>query len=76
MGVSKNKRTIAIGEKLKQLRKDNGYTSYENFAMDHDINRMYYWGAEKGRNLSLKYLIKILKIHNLTLHEFFKDLDV
>ena len=31
-----------IGERLRELRKAKGYSSYENFAFDHDIPRMQY----------------------------------
>lgn len=63
-----------IAEKIKLLRKEKGFTSYETFAFEYDINRVQYWRIEKGNNITLKTLIKVLAIHNLTLNEFFKDL--
>jgi len=65
---------LQIAEKIKTLRKEKGYTSYETFAYDFDINRVQYYRIEKGQNITLKTLIKVLKIHNLTIQEFFKDL--
>jgi transcriptional regulator with XRE-family HTH domain len=62
-----------IGEKLKKLRIDKGYTSYEQFAIAHDLHAAYYWNIEKGRNISIDYLQKLLNIHGLTFEEFFKD---
>lgn len=60
-----------IGEKLKQLRIDAGYTSYEKFAWDNDINRTQYWKIEKGKtNLTLKSLMKVLLIHKMGLLTF------
>lgn len=65
-----DQRLIDIGDKLKKLRIQNGYTSYENFALDHDLNRKYYWSVEKGRNISIAYLLKILDIHKVSLEQF------
>lgn len=51
-----------IATKLKQLRIEKGYTSYENFAMDFDLSRAYYWKVERGRqNLSMDYFYRCSK---------------
>jgi transcriptional regulator with XRE-family HTH domain len=63
-----------IARKIKLLRKQNGYTSYENFALDHGLDRKQYWRAETGSNLTIKSLVKILKIHKIDLKSFFIDL--
>ena len=63
-----------IANKIKQLRKDKGYTSYETFAFDNEINRVQYWRIENGHNITLKSLLKILSIHNVTIENFFCDL--
>jgi transcriptional regulator with XRE-family HTH domain len=61
-----------IGAKLAELRKKKGYTSHESFAYDHDIPRMHYWRIENGKtNLTIRSLLKILAIHNMSLKEFF-----
>jgi transcriptional regulator with XRE-family HTH domain len=65
---------IVIGKKLKQLRMDAGYKSYETFANDYDIDRKQYWRAEKGANLTLRTVIKLIKIHKISLPEFFTGL--
>ena len=62
-----------IGEKLKAIRIAKGFTSYENFALENNIDRKQYWRIEKGHNLTLKSLIKILDIHGLSLKSFFND---
>ncbi len=67
-------RNAAIAAKIKQLRIGAGFTSYENFAVQYDLDRKYYWSIEKGRNISLEYLYKILEIHQLTLEEFFQGI--
>ncbi|MCK9480918.1 MAG: helix-turn-helix domain-containing protein [Bacteroidia bacterium] len=65
-----------IGAKLKRLRIEKGYTSYENFAMDFDLSRAYYWKVERGQqNLSMDYFLSLLKIHEISLKDFFSDID-
>ena len=68
------KRIQKIGEKLKELRKARGYSSYENFAFQHDIPRVQYGRIEKGVNFRITTLMRILDIHKISLEEFFKDL--
>lgn len=69
-------RIKAVAEKLKQLRKDKGYKSYETFAWDNDLNRVQYHRMEKGENFTMKSLLKILDVHKLTLRDFFADITV
>ena len=64
---------VSIGIKLAQLRRKNGYKSYESFAIDNNLSRMHYWRMEKGKtNLTIKSLVKILDIHHITIEDFFK----
>lgn len=66
-----------VGEALKKLRKEKGYGSHVGFANDNEIDQKYYFQVEKGkRNLSLGYLAKVLKAHDLKLGQFFNDLDI
>lgn len=60
--------------RIKQLRIESGYSSYETFALDNNIDRKQYWRAENGSNLTLKSLIRILNIHKITFFEFYKDI--
>jgi transcriptional regulator with XRE-family HTH domain len=63
-----------IGQKLRNLRKKQGYTSAESFAYDHDLPRVHYWRIESGKvNITLKSLYKILSIHKMSIEEFFGD---
>lgn len=64
-----------IGKKLKQLRIDAEYSSYETFANDYDLDRKQYWRIENGTNLTLSTLNKILKIHKVSFQEFFKGIE-
>ncbi|AKQ46426.1 hypothetical protein TH63_13610 [Rufibacter radiotolerans] len=62
----------AIGERLKAIRIQKGYTSYEAFALDHDLGRMQYWRLETGKtNITVKTLYKVLEIHEMSFPEFF-----
>ena len=63
-----------ISQKLKEIRLSKGYTSYETFAFENELNRVQYWRIESGQNITLKTLIKVLQIHEKSLEEFFKDL--
>ena len=64
-----------VGARIRELRKQAGYTSYENFAQAHELDRKHYWRTEKGTNLSLTTLLKILDIHKISLEEFFKGIN-
>ncbi len=65
-----------IGKKLKFLRIKAGYTSFENFAIEHDISSSYYWKTEQGLvNIGMKYFLKLLKIHSITPQDFFESIS-
>jgi transcriptional regulator with XRE-family HTH domain len=72
--INETNELIKIGERLQQLRTKNGYGSYEDFAIKNDLSRMQYWRIEKGKtNLTFRSLIVILKIHKISLKDFFAD---
>ncbi len=66
---------IKIGERLKTLRKEKGFTSYRRFADENDIEPKVYWKIEEGKS-DFKYssLKRILTGLDLTVAEFFKEL--
>ena len=64
-----------IAKKLKQLRINKGYKSYETFALDNELDRKQYWRIENGSNITLATLLKILKIHRISLKRFFSDFN-
>ncbi|WP_190810351.1 helix-turn-helix domain-containing protein [Flagellimonas sp. S3867] len=64
----------AIADRIKELRIRSGYTSYEAFAVENGLPRKNYWRIEKGENFTINSLIRILKIHGITLEEFFKGI--
>ncbi len=69
-----DERIEKIAARIKQLRIQKGYVSYEFFAWEHQIPRVQYWRMEKGTNFTFKNLLRILDAHGMTLEEFFSDL--
>jgi transcriptional regulator with XRE-family HTH domain len=68
-------RIVYTAKKLEKIRKEKGFTSYENFAIEYGISRMQYWRMEKGTNFTFESLLKILDAHQMSLAEFFADFD-
>ena len=63
-GHSKQEIWIQLtSERLKELRKEAGYSSYETFATENDLDRKQYWRVENGLNITIRTLTKILGIH-------------
>lgn len=62
-----------MGKRITDLRKKAGYSSQENFAYDADIPRALYGRYEKGANLTIGSLHRILNHHNITFKEFFAE---
>jgi len=67
-------RIIKVAEKLRELRIKKGYSNHEYFAWDNKINRVQYWKVEKGSNITMKTLLKILDIHGISISDFFNDI--
>lgn len=61
-----------ICSRIKQLRIDAGYTSLEKFAYEFDINRTQYARYERGEDMRISSLLKVLDAHGVTLEEFFR----
>ncbi|MFD2164525.1 helix-turn-helix domain-containing protein [Paradesertivirga mongoliensis] len=63
-----------IGERLRKIRKEKGYSSPDKFAYEHGINRSQYGKYEAGsEDLRISSLIKVLNKLGVTLSEFFSD---
>ena len=62
-----------LGNRLKELRIKNGYTNYEYFAFENGLGRSQYGKYEKGGNIQFDTLINIIKIHGMTVKEFFSE---
>lgn len=66
----------AIAERLKELRKAKGYSNYEHIAFELGMSRSAYWRLETGVNFELKTLIKICRLLNISLEEFFQGIKI
>ena len=64
-----------IGQRLKELRKEHGYSNYEHIAYELEMSRSAYFRIESGENFELKTLIKICRLLGITLTEFFEGVD-
>jgi transcriptional regulator with XRE-family HTH domain len=61
-----------VGIHLTELRIKKGYSTIREFAQKYDLPEIQYWRMERGKaNITLKSLAKILKIHHLSVQEFF-----
>jgi transcriptional regulator with XRE-family HTH domain len=75
-GISKQEQWIKlVSERLKEIRKEKGFSSYETFAIDNDLDRKQYWRVENGHNITVKTLMKILEIHKKDPSAFFKEIE-
>jgi transcriptional regulator with XRE-family HTH domain len=66
----------AIATRLKELRKEKGYSNYEHIAFALEMSRSAYWRLETGVNFELKTLIKICRLLDVSLEEFFQDIKI
>ena len=66
----------AIASLLKELRKSKGYSNYEHIAFELGMSRSAYWRLEQGANFELKTLIKICRLLNISLEEFFQGINI
>lgn len=63
----------SLGSRIKSLRIQKGYTSYEYFAYEHNISRAQFGRYERGEDLRFSTLIKIINAFDMTLEEFFAE---
>lgn len=65
-----------IAVRLKEIRKEKGFKNYEHIAFELGMSRSAYWRLESGENFSLKTLIRICKLLEITLEDFFEGVNV
>jgi transcriptional regulator with XRE-family HTH domain len=66
----------AIAKRLKEIRKSKGYNNYEHIAFDLGMSRSAYWRLESGANFEIKTLMKICRLLEISLKEFFTGMDL
>lgn len=62
-----------LGERIKQLRKQRGYSSQETFAYDNNYTLSYYSRLERGEDIRFTSLIKVCKALDIDLPTFFSE---
>lgn len=65
-----------IANRLKELRKAKGYSNYEHIAFALEMSRSAYWRLETGANFEIKTLIKICRLLDISLEEFFRGIEI
>lgn len=73
--ISEDSRLAEIGNRVRALRKANTNLSAEDFANEKGFDRVQYSRIENGANVTMKTLLKVVDAHNMTLKEFFCNLD-
>ena len=61
----------SLAKRLKEVRKERGFSNYEQFAFENEISRAQYGRYEKGHDMRFSSLIKILKAMDISLKDFF-----
>lgn len=62
-----------IGARIKALRIERGYTSYEDFAYEHNISRSQFGKYERGADIRMSSLVKVVAALGVTIAEFFSE---
>jgi len=62
-----------LGNRLRELRIERGFSNYEQFAFEHNLPRAQYGRYEQGQDLRFSSLLKVLKALDISLEEFFKE---
>jgi transcriptional regulator with XRE-family HTH domain len=71
MPHNKNKNLVVLGNQIRALRLQNGF-SQEDFAAQAGLDRAYYGGVERGeRNISALNLISIAKALDVEVGKLF-----
>lgn len=70
-----DEKLLRLGERLKELRIEKGYTNYEIFAFKNELPRSQYGRYEKGSDLRLSSLFKVAQALGVTMEELFKDFE-
>lgn len=63
-----------IGGKIRELRKALE-PNYELFSRKHHINKVTLQRIESGQNFTFASLLQVLKALDISLHDFFSELE-
>lgn len=62
-----------LGKRIRAVRKEKGYSNYEQFAFQNDFNRSSYSRFERGEDMRVSSLLKVLDAFDISLEEFFSE---
>ena len=62
-----------IGDRITQLRKEKGFSNYEQFAFTHGIGRAQYGRYENGSDMKLTSFMRVLDALDVSWLEFFGE---
>ncbi len=62
-----------VAKRMKELRIEQGYTNYERFAFESEISRSQYFQYEKGADMRLSSLFRVLKGLGVNPDDFFNE---
>jgi len=69
----KKKILSKIGGRMRELRKQKGYSNYEQFAFEHNIGRAQYGKDEKGQDLRMSTFFRVIDALGVSPSEFFAE---
>lgn len=64
---------LNLGKRIKELRKQKGFTNYEFFAYENRIGRSQYGKYEQGVDMQFSTILRLIEMHGLTVKEFFGE---
>lgn len=62
-----------LGARIKALRIQKGYKSYEQFAFEHGISRTQFGRYEQGKDIQFSTLTRILVAFEISFRDFFSE---
>lgn len=62
-----------LADRIRALRKACGYSSAEDFANAHNINRTQYGRYERGGEITFSNLVRLIKALNISIADFFSE---
>jgi transcriptional regulator with XRE-family HTH domain len=68
----KSQEILLLAKRIRELRQKT-HTSYEIFAYDNNITRSQWGRYETGEDVRFSSLVRVCKIFNITLQEFFSE---
>jgi len=62
-----------LGKRIRHFRKAKGYSNYDIFCFKHGFARSSYSRMERGENLRMSSLFKVLDALEVSLKDFFEE---